>query len=65
MKAKELRTKSLDELQRQLEDLKDQLFRVRFQKISGNLENPNLIRQIKKDIARINTLLAEARSKAE
>jgi large subunit ribosomal protein L29 len=59
MKARELRMRSTEELLGELRQLKDQLFTLKFQKAVGRLENPNLIRQIKKDIARIKTIIRE------
>ncbi|HID56354.1 TPA: 50S ribosomal protein L29 [Candidatus Poribacteria bacterium] len=59
MKARELRMRSSEELQSELERLKDQLFSLKFQRAVGRLENPNQIRQIKRDIARIKTILRE------
>ena len=59
MKARELRMKSDDELRQTLQELKDQLFTLKFQKSLGRLENPNLIRQVKKDIARVLTIIRE------
>jgi large subunit ribosomal protein L29 len=62
MKAKELRMKSSEELEKQLQDLREQLFSLKFQKVVGRLENPNLIRGIRRDMARIKTLLAEQKA---
>ncbi|RKY04960.1 50S ribosomal protein L29 [Candidatus Poribacteria bacterium] len=59
MKAKELRMKSDEELKQLLQQLKEQLFSLRIQKSLGRLDNPNLIRQVKRDIARILTILRE------
>lgn len=59
MKPKELREMSQDELQGQLKSLKEQLFRLRFQLATAQLENPMRVRQVKKDIARVHTILRE------
>ncbi len=59
MKPRELREMSGDELQAQLKSLKEQLFRLRFQLATAQLENPMRIRQVKKDIARVHTILRE------
>lgn len=48
-----------DDLQREERGLAEQLFRLRFQKATGQLENPLKIRQIRKDLARVKTLLTE------
>jgi len=59
MKAKELRNKSVDELNKSVGDLKTELFNLRFQLATGELENPMRINMVKKDIARIKTVLRE------
>ena len=53
MKAKEIRERSDDELRKALSDLEEQLFKLRFQKSTGQIENPIKIREVRKDIARI------------
>ncbi len=57
MKANDLRTKSSDELRDSLMDLKKEAFNLRFQKASGQLENTARVRQVRRDIARIKTIL--------
>jgi len=57
MKAEDLRHKTPDELKTQLLDLKKEAFNLRFQKASGQLENTSRVRQVRRDIARIKTLL--------
>jgi large subunit ribosomal protein L29 len=57
MKTKELMELSADELRHREGELVDQLFKLRFQKSLGQLESPMKIKAIKKDIARIKTLL--------
>ncbi len=59
MKARELRELSEDELIRKEDELKDQLFKLKFQHASGQLENAMKLKSIKKDIARIKTILGE------
>ncbi len=59
MKAKDLKTKSAEELNKQLVDLKDELFKLRFQHAINQLENPMRIKAVKKDIARVKTILRE------
>jgi large subunit ribosomal protein L29 len=63
MKITELRDKSVDELRNREHDLVEQLFKLRFQRATGRMENPMKIRQVKREIARIKTLLGE-RSRA-
>jgi len=64
MKAADLRTKSPDELKDSLMALKKEQFNLRFQKASGQLENTARVRQVRRDIARIKTLLQETQKQA-
>jgi len=57
MKIKELKEMTADELKHREAELADQLFKLRFQKSLGQLESPMKIKNIKKDIARIKTLV--------
>jgi len=57
MKASEIRELSSEELNKKLKDLKSELFNLRFQHAINQLENPMRIRAVKKDIARILTVL--------
>ncbi|MFT8887271.1 MAG: 50S ribosomal protein L29 [Ethanoligenens sp.] len=59
MKAQEIRTKSVEDLNSELKDLKAELFNLRFQLAINQLENPMRIKAVKKDIARIKTVLRE------
>ena len=59
MKASELRELTAEELQQKLKDLKEELFNLRFQLAINQLENPMRISAVKKDIARIKTVLRE------
>lgn len=59
MKASELRQKTKEELEKLLLDFKDKLRQLRFDLVSGKVKNVREIRQIKKDIARILTILKE------
>lgn len=63
MKTNELRDKSADELATRERDLREQLFKLRFQRATGRMENPMKIREVKREIARIKTLIGE-RSRA-
>ncbi|MGZ5422941.1 MAG: 50S ribosomal protein L29 [Candidatus Aminicenantales bacterium] len=60
MKTKELKEMSADELRHREGELVDQLFKLRFQKSLGQLESPMKIKAVKKDIARIKTILNRA-----
>ena len=63
MKAKELREMSEVELNKKLADLKQELFNLRFQHAINQLDNPVRIDTVKKDIARVMTVLAEKNAK--
>ena len=56
---KTLRDKSVDELRSRERDLKEQLFKLRFQRATGRIENPMKMRQVRREIAQIETLLTE------
>ena len=55
--ARELRDMDEDELDRQLSEAKEELFNLRFQHVTGQLDNYARLSQVKKDVARINTVL--------
>ena len=57
MKAAEIRELTTEELQSKLKDLKEELFNLRFQLAINQLDNPMRISDVKKDIARIKTVL--------
>ncbi|WDL98933.1 50S ribosomal protein L29 [Alicyclobacillus sp. ALC3] len=57
MKANELRELSNEEIESRIDQLKDELFNLRFQLATGQLENPMRIGQVRKDIARAKTVL--------
>lgn len=57
MKASEIREMSVDELELKLADLKEELFNLRFQLAVNQLENSSRIGVVKKDIARVSTIL--------
>jgi large subunit ribosomal protein L29 len=59
MNAAELRDKSKDELQTRERELREQLLKLRFQRATGRMENPMKIREVRREIARIKTLMQE------
>ncbi|HSQ35345.1 MAG TPA: 50S ribosomal protein L29 [Candidatus Binatia bacterium] len=63
MKVKEIRTMAVNEMELKLTELKDKLFKQKFQKTLGQAESPYKIRQTKRDIAKLMTILNEMRSK--
>ena len=59
MKANELRDKSVDELNQQLLSLREEQFKLRMAKATGQLGQSHLLKQIKRDIARLKTVLQQ------
>ena len=59
MNAKEIRQMTVEELNAKLQELKSELFNLRFQHAVNQLENPHKIADVKKDIARVMTILRE------
>lgn len=65
MKVKEIRVLSAAEMDEKVVSLKEELFNLRFQHATGQLENPKRIGEVKKTIARIKTVQREAELKAQ
>jgi large subunit ribosomal protein L29 len=63
MKSSEINEMGLEEMLRKIGDLKEELFNLRFQHEIGQLENPQKMKQIKRDIARIYTIRREVEVK--
>jgi len=61
MKTKDIRSMAANEIEAKLAELKDKLFKQKFQKTLGQTDNPYKIRQTKKDIAKFLTILKEMR----
>ena len=59
MKIKEIKELSMDELKQKNRDLAEDLFRLRIRHASGNLESPATMKNVRKDIARIKTILRD------
>ena len=59
MKAGEIRELGADEIAARIEQLQEELFRLRFRSATMELENPMLLRNLRRDIARLNTVLRE------
>ncbi|NLB74405.1 MAG: 50S ribosomal protein L29 [Firmicutes bacterium] len=59
MKVREIRDLSSDELNHRLDSLKEELFNLRFQVATGQLDNPMRVREVRKDIARVKTVLRQ------
>lgn len=65
MKTKDIRDMQASELENKIDALKDDLFRLRFQLATGQLDNPMRIREVKKSIARIKTIQRERELKGQ
>ncbi len=65
MKIKDIRGKSTEELQKELKELKSELFKLRFQFTTNQLDNPMLIKGVKRDIAKVLTVLKERENAAD
>jgi large subunit ribosomal protein L29 len=63
MKANDLRDKSLDQLGEELLNLKKEAFNLRFQKATGQLENTARVRYVRRNIARVATIITEKAAK--
>ena len=59
LEANDLREQSVEELEKRERELADQLFALRFQKVTGQLEKPSKVREVKRDRARLLTILHE------
>lgn len=59
MKTSELRDKTQEELQKELGELKSELFKLRFQLVTNQLENPMKLKDVKRSIARVKTVIRE------
>jgi large subunit ribosomal protein L29 len=64
MKVTEIRELTVDDLRARVKDLEDQTFRLRIQKSMGQLEAPARVREIRRDLARIKTILREKERQA-
>lgn len=65
MKASEVRDLTADQLNDKIIELKKEAFNLRFQKASGQLENTARVREIRRDVARIKTILKEKKAAAQ
>ncbi len=59
MRASDIREKTANELDRELIDLKKELFKLRFQMATNQLDNPMKVKAVKRDIARVKTVIRE------
>jgi large subunit ribosomal protein L29 len=59
MKGSDIRELGIEEVELKIKDLKEEVFNLRFQHGTGQLENPMKLKQAKRDVARLNTILNE------
>ncbi len=59
LKTRDLRDQTREELEKRVNDLEEQLFKLRFQKATGQMDDVHKIRNAKKDLARVKTLINE------
>ncbi len=62
-KPSDMRNMTFEELRQEQQDLKKELFNLNFQKVTGEIENPMRIRQVRKDVARVLTIINEKNRK--
>ena len=65
MNPSKLREMSVEDLETESQELSEQIFRLRFQTATGQLENRTRIRQIRRDLARVKTILTERRQQRQ
>ena len=65
MKVKEIRELTTEQIVAKIKENKEELFNLRFQQATGNLEKPSRIRDLRHDVARLNTVLRERELKEE
>jgi len=65
MKASEIRDLSQEEARQKVDTLREEFFNLRFQKETGQLENPRKIKQVRQDIARLKTILREQETRRD
>ncbi len=59
MKAEEIRKLKVEELRSKVADMRDELMKLRFQQVTGQLTDPSRLRHLRRDIARVETILKE------
>ena len=64
LKARDLRDESIEELDKRVEDLHEQLFKLRFQKATGQMDDVHKLANVRKDLARVMTVLNEKQRQA-
>ena len=64
MKTEEIRKMSVEEMQGKISDMRDELMKLRFQQVTGQLTDYNRLRQLRRDIARFETILNQTQQTA-
>ncbi len=59
MKVKEIRELTTEQIEAKIKEVKDEIFTLRMQQATGNLEKPSRLHELRKDVARMKTVLAE------
>ena len=59
MKVKEIREITTEQIEAKIKEVKDEIFSLRMQQATGNLEKPSRLHELRKDVARMKTILAE------
>jgi large subunit ribosomal protein L29 len=62
MKAEEIRKLKVEEIRSKVVDMRDELMKLRFQQVTGQLTDPSRLRHLRRDIARVETILKETES---
>jgi large subunit ribosomal protein L29 len=65
MKPSEIRDMKIEEIETKLADARNELMNLRFNQVSGQLTDPSRLRQIRRDVARMITIMSESKSKVE
>jgi large subunit ribosomal protein L29 len=65
MKIKDIKELSIDEIAKKIRDTRDELLHIRLRKQTGQLEKPHLLSELRRDIARMETILTEKKKTAE
>lgn len=65
MKPSEIRDMKIEEIETKLADARNELMNLRFQQVSGQLTDPSRLRQLRRDVARMITIMSESKSKVE
>jgi large subunit ribosomal protein L29 len=65
MKPSEIRDMKIEEIETKLADKRQELMNLRFNQVSGQLTDPSQLRQIRRDVARMITIMSESKSKVE